>query len=83
MLLEKINKYRNKIFVGELYYHYRSPSDYYKILNIGLDEATEKVVVVYQAEYGKNLIWIRDIDKWCEIIDNNGIMMQRFTHKDN
>lgn len=77
-LLKQLDKCREIVLVGRLYYHYRTPTDFYKVLDIGLDEATENVVVIYQAQYGKYLIWVRSFDKWCESVENNGKMVQRF-----
>jgi len=78
LLSEKLDECRKIVLVNKFYYHYRSPSDYYKVLDLGLDEATEKVVVIYQAQFGKNLIWTRDIDIWCESVEHNGRMISRF-----
>jgi hypothetical protein len=66
------------IVAGELYYHYRTPNAYYKIIAIGLDEATEDPVVVYQAQYGKNLIWTRNVNNWCQSIEHNHTIVPRF-----
>ncbi|XWV25629.1 TonB box-like protein [Tupanvirus deep ocean] len=64
---------------GDIYYHYRSPHDHYKVITIALDEATEKPVVVYQALYGKKLIWVRHYDVWCQNVEHNGEILKRFT----
>ena len=71
--------------VNELYYHYKTPDRYYRVLHIGLDEETEKVVVIYQAQYGSHLVWVRDIDRWCDRIeiDNNTIVSRFIHHKEN
>jgi hypothetical protein len=63
---------------GDIYYHYRSPDKYYKILNVALFEANEKPMVVYQALYGKKLIWARNYELWCEEINHNGCLTKRF-----
>jgi len=79
VLFERLISCHDKVVVGGTYYHYRKPLDYYKVLAVALDEATEKIVVIYQAQYGKNLTWVRDIDKWCERVEHDGLSIPRFS----
>lgn len=78
LLLAKLKESNSKITIGQIYYHYRTPTNYYKVLYIGLDEATEKVVIIYQAQYGNQLVWVRDIAKWCDEVEYNGSTIPRF-----
>lgn len=66
------------IKVGDIYYHYKNPNLYYKIIAIALDEETEEPVIIYQAQYGKNLIWMRKIFNWNQNIESNGVSTFRF-----
>lgn len=45
---------------GEIYYHYRTPAQQYKILSIALCEATEKPLIIYQALYGNKMLFIME-----------------------
>lgn len=65
--------------VGEIYHHYSDSKKHYKVLNIGLQEATEKVCVVYQSLDSNNVIWIRDLDSWQEAVMVDGKLVSRFS----
>lgn len=67
--------------IGAIYYHYRNPNLYYRVLMVAIHEETEKPVIVYQALYGKNLIWTRDAQIWNQLVDHNGVMLKRFIKK--
>ena len=79
---ETLAKYNYNAQVNELYYHYKRPDRYYRVLNIGIDKETEKVVVIYQAQYGNNLVFVRSIGNWCDNIEiDDKTCVKRFTHK--
>lgn len=42
----------------------------YRILAFGRDTTTQRKVVVYQALYGSNEIWVRDYDEFVGEIDD-------------
>ncbi len=69
---------KQKIEVGALYSHYRTPHQSYRVLSLALDEATEAPCVVYQALYGDQLIWVRTVEAWCEYVSDNGQVIARF-----
>lgn len=69
---------KRRIEVGELYYHYRTPNQFYRVLAIALDEATGKPCVVYQALYGEQLVWVRDLNVWCDKVEHEGQIIPRF-----
>jgi len=82
--LEKLRKEKDHhqmhVIVDGRYRHYRNPQHLYRVLAMGILESTEEVCVVYQAEYGDCLIWVRPVKEWCEMIGDQGMMVQRFTH---
>lgn len=66
-ILEK--KLRNgfeKVKVGEIYFHYKNPDNYYVIESIGFIESTETVSVIYRALYGKGIVWVRPLEEFLE-----------------
>ena len=79
-ILELLLK-NDDIEVGGIYYHYRNPTIYYQVLMIAINEATETPVVVYQALYGKKIIWTRKISIWNQLVEHNGVLVKRFTKK--
>jgi len=79
-LLQKLDEAKSKVTIGGKYYHYKSPNDYYIIVDIALYEETEEPCVVYRAEYGKNLTWIRPVtDFLAEVEKEDGSKCKRFT----
>jgi len=75
-LKQKINQV--DIDRGDVYYHYKDPTKLYKVLHIALDEATEQVVIVYQAQYGEKLVWVRNLESFQSYVPHNGAMVKRF-----
>lgn len=78
ILNQCITSAKQQVEVGALYYHYRTPTQHYRVLAIALDEATEQPCVVYQAMYGEKLIWVRTLDAWCDQVECQGEIFSRF-----
>ena len=55
------------IMVGKTYRHFKGKE--YKVLCIATDSETNEEVVVYEALYGKHIIWSRPYDMFCEKVD--------------
>ncbi|MEG0909547.1 MAG: DUF1653 domain-containing protein [Bacilli bacterium] len=62
-----------EVEVGKRYKHFKG--QIYKVLMIALDSETNeeqpKKVVVYQALYGDNLVWVRDYDVFLSNVDKD------------
>jgi hypothetical protein len=65
-LEDELNQAAKKVKVGGIYYHYKNPNNYYKVVGLGIQEATDKICVLYQAEYNKKLTFVRDLGSWLE-----------------
>ena len=75
-LITSIKKAQQQVVVGGTYYHYRSPDKHYQVVNLAIDEATDKVVVIYKPLYLEaELLWTRSLDIWCENVEG----VPRFT----
>lgn len=55
------------ILVGKTYRHFKGKL--YKVLCIATDSETNEEVVVYEALYGKHLIWTRPYDMFNSKVD--------------
>jgi hypothetical protein len=64
---------------GALFTHYKNKD--YQIITIATDEATLDKVVVYKALYGDYGDWIRRVDRFCETVEVDGEMLERFKLK--
>lgn len=51
----------------------------YKVLAIGQDSESLAVVVVYQALYGDQKVWVRPKDMFDDVVERDGQIMKRFT----
>lgn len=65
------------IKIGGIYKHYKG--NLYKVLMIGTNSETLEFMIVYQAMYGDNKIWIRPASMWDEIVTVNNKEIKRFT----
>ena len=55
------------VLVGKTYRHFKG--QLYKVLCIATDSETNEEVVVYEALYGKHLIWTRPYDMFNSKVD--------------
>lgn len=76
-LSARLAKAAQQVTVGARYMHYKQLS--YKVLALALREEDNEPCVVYQAEYGDNVTWIRPAASWIEDLDINGKKVKRFT----
>jgi hypothetical protein len=63
--------------VGSVYQHYKKIS--YKVLAIARHSETLEEMVVYQALYGENDVWIRPVTMFLEENIFEGKMQPRFS----
>ncbi len=73
-LLDKV-----PIEIGDIYFHYKNPSNKYKVEFLGLWEATDEICVGYRAQYGKELLFVRPLKSFLEIVEVEGKKAPRFT----
>lgn len=66
------------IEVGATYRHYKL-GKLYKVTGLGIIESTNAPAVIYQAQYGQNLVFIRPAREWAEEVEQAGRQMLRFT----
>ena len=52
----------------------------YRVLAIARHSETLEPMVVYQALYGNNDIWVRPASMWNETIERDGKTVRRFTY---
>ena len=77
-LQQELNEAEKLVKIGGIYAHYKTPKNLYKVIAFGTQEATNKICVIYQAEYGKKLIFVRDVDTWLDKPVVNGKKIPRF-----
>jgi hypothetical protein len=79
-LLKDLENLKSKVKVGDKFFHYKHHDQYYQIVAIGFIEATEEPAVVYQAEYGDKITWIRtESEFFAKVTLEDGTIVDRFT----
>lgn len=58
-----------KVIVGQVYKHFKGKM--YKVLNIGYSADNLEKMVIYQALYDDNKIWVRNYDEFNSYVDKN------------
>ncbi|MDD6237688.1 MAG: DUF1653 domain-containing protein [Clostridiales bacterium] len=64
----KIGKYR----------HFKGKE--YRVLYLATHSETMEQMVVYQALYGEQGIWVRPASMWAETVERDGRIQPRFTY---
>lgn len=75
-VLPSFSSIAKSIVVGSLYEHYKGLR--YKIIGVARHSETLEELVVYQALYGENDIWVRPIEMFLGDIVINGQLQARF-----
>lgn len=76
-LSARLAQAEQQVTVGAKYMHYKQHS--YKVLALALREEDNEPCVVYQAEYGDRITFIRPVANWIEGVEVDGKKMKRFT----
>lgn len=72
----RLAKAAQQVVVGARYKHYKQST--YKVLALALREEDNEPCVVYQAEYGDHITFIRPVANWFEEVEVDGITVKRF-----
>lgn len=78
-LLATLTGARTKIGVGDRYAHYKHPERTYRVVTVSLIEETLEPAVVYEAEYGEKLSFIRPLSNFLEMVTFEGESVPRFS----
>lgn len=78
-LAKEISEAQRQVTVGAKYYHYKGRDKIYTITGLGFVEATNELCVIYRAEYGERLTFIRPLTIWLEHVEWAGKTVPRFT----
>jgi len=81
-LSQELQEAAGKVAVGSRYIHYKNPTQYYRVIALGTLEASEETCVIYKAEYGDNLIFVRPLSSWLQQVEIEGTPINRFTKVD-
>lgn len=77
-LADKLSEAGREVEVGARYTHYKDPSKEYLVKSLGILEATDEVAVVYEAQYGDKVSFIRPFESFCAAVAVDGVLTPRF-----
>jgi hypothetical protein len=77
-LKKEMEDAKSKISVGHRYRHYKSKDMVYEIIGLGFLEVTDEICVIYQAQYGEKITFIRPLTIWLEDVSWKGKTVPRF-----
>lgn len=81
-LAQRVKGAEMKVKPGDLYTHWRDPSQHYRVIRVGINEASEELVVVYeQLVEPKPVVWVRSLrgpDGWLTPVIHKGAEIPRF-----
>lgn len=67
------------VVIGGVYRHYKYPEREYFVEKLAIQEATEKVCVIYKDIAAISApSFVRDLDSWLETVEWEGKMVPRF-----
>lgn len=78
-LQKSIEEAKTKVIVGGKYFHYKKSEMFYIVRDIVILEASDEPAVLYQAEYGEKLSFVRSVSNWLQKAVVDGKEVERFT----
>jgi hypothetical protein len=75
-LAERLQQAHHIVEAGALYMHYKQKS--YRVVDIAINEADNEPCVIYKAEYGEQITFVRPVANWVESVTVDGKEMPRF-----
>ena len=76
-MLDLLNDALTQVQMGAIYSSSLLPDDLYQVLTVALD-SNEQQVVVYQALFGINAIWVRPLSEWIALVDVDGNLVPQY-----
>jgi hypothetical protein len=67
-----------QVSVGSLYAHYKHPEQTYLVKGFAILEAAEEVGVIYEAQYGNGICFVRALSSWLDEVPVDGVPQPRF-----
>ncbi len=79
VLSDKLKRAATEVRIGGIYSHYKRPTETYRVVNLAVTESDDEVCVVYEAQYGERLMFVRPLTSWLDTVERDGVPVDRFT----
>lgn len=66
-LVQLLARAANSVQVGSIYEHYKG--QHYKVIGLAIDESTDHPCVIYQAQHGDAITFVRLLDDWLKEVE--------------
>lgn len=77
-LKKEIEAAKSSVTVGAQYWHYKGRDKVYEVIGLGFLEANDELCVIYKAQYGERLIFLRPLRIWLDLVEWDGKTVPRF-----
>ena len=77
-LMQRLREANTQVPFGALYRHYKHRSHQYRVQGFAILEATNAVGVIYQAQYGQMITYVRPLSQFLSKVEVNGKQVPRF-----
>jgi len=78
-LRSRLDEAAKQVTVGGQYRHYKQAENIYCVLQLAVLEANNELCVIYQAQYGEGLTFVRQLVNWLETVEWEGQTVNRFS----
>lgn len=78
-LRDSLDEAAAQVPVGGTYAHYKSPDQTYTVTGHVILEADDAVGIIYQANYGERITFVRALDSWRAQVDDGSKTVPRFS----
>lgn len=78
-LRARLTKANELVTIGGRYVHYKHPEQSYVVRGFAVREDSQDVCVVYEAEYGERIPFIRTLESFVGYADVDGTRVLRFS----
>jgi hypothetical protein len=78
-LRKELQNAAESVEVDSNYAHYKNPQQTYKVLHLATTEWDDSICVIYQAQYDKDLIFVRPLSSWLDKVEWQNKIVDRFS----
>jgi hypothetical protein len=78
-LKQDIEAAARQVAIGGIYVHYKSTDMRYKVIDLAINTDGTEVCVIYKSLYDEQIVFVRSLHEWLDIIEIDGVKRKRFT----